>query len=69
MVMKTSKTIVLNQDTLSKALIGSGKVARRRAFKHKLPVAVMENGKMYLIYPDKKKIEATPAVVKSFLSK
>lgn len=38
--------------TFNKALAGLGASARKKAFRKNLPVAISENGKTILIYPD-----------------
>jgi hypothetical protein len=45
--MIRSKNISLNN-----AIEGVSASARRKAFRHKLPVAISENGKTILVYPD-----------------
>ena len=45
--MIRSKSISFN-----KAIKGVGASARRKAFRHNLPVAISENGKTILVYPD-----------------
>jgi hypothetical protein len=39
-------------NTLSNAIAGIGASARKKAFRNKLPVAISENGKTILVYPD-----------------
>lgn len=51
--MKTSE-----KKLLSESLKGAGRSARRKAFKANLPVAILENGKVMLIYRDGRKAEA-----------
>jgi len=38
--------------SFSNAIAGAGASARKKAFRKKLPVAISENGKTILIYPD-----------------
>ena len=38
--------------SLNTAIIGIGASAKKKAFRKKLPVAISENGKTILVYPD-----------------
>lgn len=39
-------------NSLKKAIAGARASARKKAFRKKLPVAISENGKTILVYPD-----------------
>jgi hypothetical protein len=60
-------------NTSSKSLVGKLKgaatTAKRRAFKHNLPVVIYENGKFFLVYRNKKKVESTPEEIEKLLAK
>jgi len=45
-------------------LKGAAKSARRKAARKKLPVAISINRKIYLVYPGKEPVKATPALLK-----
>lgn len=49
----------MKKTTLQQVLNGSAIIAQRRAFKKKLPFAISSDGKVFLVYPDNKKVEAT----------
>ncbi|MFN8309990.1 MAG: hypothetical protein U0T73_08500 [Chitinophagales bacterium] len=51
---------------LSHALAGAGKAAQRRAFRQNIPVSVFENGKVFLIFPDNRKVEALPHMLQHY---
>jgi hypothetical protein len=50
--------------SFSVEIAGAAVTARKKAFKKGLPIAIAENGKVYLIYKDESKIEATPEELK-----
>lgn len=52
------------KSSFSVEIAGAAITARKRAFKKGLPIAIAENGKVYLVYKDETKIEATPEVLK-----
>lgn len=68
-----AKSSIVKSSSSSKSLIGklngAATTAKRRAFKHNLPVAIYEDGKFFLVYRNNKKVEATPEEVEKLLQK
>ena len=68
-----AKVSAIKPRTSSKSLVGklngAATTAKRRAFKHNLPVAIYEDGKFFLVYRNNKKVEATPEEIEKILSK
>jgi hypothetical protein len=60
------KTSNRKDGSLVGRLNGATRSVKRKAFKHDLPVAIFENGKVYLIYADKTKVEATPDLLEKY---
>ena len=59
----------LSSQSLIGKLKGAATTAKRRAFKHNLPVVIYENGKFFLVYRNKKKVESTPEEIEKLLAK
>jgi len=49
---------------LNKALMKIGRPARRKAFRNNRPVAISENGKTILLYPNGSKRAVTPEILR-----
>ena len=70
--MKT-KTILAktksNDTDWMKKLDGANLSAKRKAFKKNLPIAIFENGKVYFVYRNNVKVEATPELIAQLQAK
>lgn len=54
----------IKKESIESVLKKIGKSARRQAFRNNRPVAISENGKAILLYPDGSKKEVTATVLK-----
>jgi hypothetical protein len=49
-----------NSEDLAEAIKGAGISAKRKAFRNHLPYAILKDGEVLLVYPDKHTEIATP---------